>query len=359
MNEIINTKSIGLGIEEVEEDIVLSEEPKSRLVFHVQIHAKGVRGRLIRQRRESSSDIWVPEKAIDIRTLGKNEYINLELNTQSTKRIYETIQKCINILEQKGIQWGNHSYAVVDPNSVIITDENKTAYIKKILTAGYGEDIWNDLNESNPSLVTKLSYSKIIMDRRKVLEEFSANLNIEKLESYWQTFFNNNLWIFGYGLKYQILKEITDQPIYKGADFDASGEQRGDYIMHSSAEKKFTVLVEIKKPQTKLVSEELYRSGTAKLSSELVWATSQIQINCNSWFRNGSQQDHAKDTLEKTNIYTYQPKGILVIGKTSQLNNREKFNTFEAYRNSINNPQIITFDELYERAKYIIETSSL
>lgn len=103
-----------------------------------------------------------------------------------------------------------------------------------------------------------------------------------------------------------------------------------------------------------MLNEE-YRNGAWKLNNELMWAVSQVQINCSSWFRDGSRRDAARDDLEGEDIYTYDPKGILVMGLTRQLDNRKKIQTFEAYRRNLHNPEIITFDELYERAKFIVE----
>jgi len=71
MNDIITTKSIGAGIAEVTEDFILDEKPMSRLVFRAQIHDKGIKGVIIRQRRMSKDDIWVSGETIDIRTLEK------------------------------------------------------------------------------------------------------------------------------------------------------------------------------------------------------------------------------------------------------------------------------------------------
>ena len=34
--------------------------------------------------------------------------------------------------------------------------------------------------------------------------------------------------------------------------------------------------------------------------------------------------------------------------------NKQKYRSFELYRRNIINPEIITFDELYERAKFIV-----
>lgn len=91
-----------------------------------------------------------------------------------------------------------------------------------------------------------MSYAKIISDRKIVLEQFETYLNETRTEQEWQKFFKDNQWIFGYGLNYQFLNLITDQPTYAGADYTGSGEQRGDYLMNTEANNKFTVLVEIK-----------------------------------------------------------------------------------------------------------------
>ncbi|MGB8225699.1 MAG: hypothetical protein WCE45_02350 [Sedimentisphaerales bacterium] len=70
--DIITTKSIGAGIVEVEEDFILAEEPMSRLVFHAQIYQKGIREKIIRRRRASKDDVWIPDEAIDT---GPNSHI--------------------------------------------------------------------------------------------------------------------------------------------------------------------------------------------------------------------------------------------------------------------------------------------
>jgi enolase len=36
--------------------------------------------------------------------------------------------------------------------------------------------------------------------------------------------------------------------------------------------------------------------------------------------------------------------------------NEDKFSSFELFRKQINNTEIITFDELYERAKHIVKS---
>jgi hypothetical protein len=66
----IKTTSLSKGVAKVE-PVVLSEEPMSRLVFDPIIHNQGVKGSIIRQRRESKTDQWVSDKLINIRKLQK------------------------------------------------------------------------------------------------------------------------------------------------------------------------------------------------------------------------------------------------------------------------------------------------
>ena len=140
-SEIITTRSIASNMVDIEEDFILDEKPMARLVFHAQLHSGGIRGRIIRQRRKSKEDEWIPDESIDIRSLGKGESINIELDTNTIRNLYAALIKLAKILKEKGIKYGKKQYAVVNPDNVIITDENKVPYIKKIIAAGYNEDI--------------------------------------------------------------------------------------------------------------------------------------------------------------------------------------------------------------------------
>ena len=80
------------------------------------------------------------------------------------------------------------------------------------------------------------------------------------MEGQWQQFFEANSWIFGYGLSYRFLSTLQTQPNYGGTTVSGSGGQRGDFLLASEAERRFTVLVEIKKPTSTLVGANEYRN---------------------------------------------------------------------------------------------------
>src|SRR5437870_3264956 len=132
------------------------------------------------------------------------------------------------------------------------------------------------------------------------------------------------------------------------------GIQKGDFLERTEAAVKFTVLVEIKRPATQLLGTRSYRNGACELGAELTGGVSQMQANCSKWEKEGSQTEENREALSYRSIFTIQPKGILVIGHTEQLNQISKRNTFELFRRNTVNPEILTFDELYERAKFIV-----
>ncbi len=94
------------------------------------------------------------------------------------------------------------------------------------------------------------------------------------------------------------------------------------------------------------------------LGKDLVGGTSQLQTDCWQWEIQGSRTEENTERIpQKT--HTIQPKGILVIGHLDQLDGLSKRRTFELYRRNTSNPEIITFDELYARANYIVDNGIL
>ncbi|MFZ0276044.1 MAG: Shedu immune nuclease family protein [Candidatus Sulfotelmatobacter sp.] len=194
-----------------------------------------------------------------------------------------------------------------------------------------------------------------LLRRKEKLQEFEAAMDSGDDEGWWQDFFEANKWIFGYGLNYQILQD-QPQPHYGGTRVDGLGGQRGDMLTSTSGDIGFTVLVEIKKPETPLLhgSREI-RKGAWSFSKDLTDAISQIEANIPTWVDSSRQPDNM-DRFEKVGVYTVQPKGIVVIGTLDQVKEpRSKRGTFERFRKSIHGVEILTFDELLHRARFIVD----
>ena len=192
-----------------------------------------------------------------------------------------------------------------------------------------------------------LEYKKEIIKNTQIKDELA-----------WQYFFNENPWIFGYGLDYRFMGILQKEFSASGTEADGSGQVNGDFLI---GDKKFTNFVELKKPDTPLFKNSTTRSGAWKLSTDLMEAKSQIL----------EQKASGQIKLEKETIHdsdgneikqkSYDSKVILILGNWDQIKNdvdlvkQTKIKTFELFRRDSRNVEIITFDELFERAKFIVE----
>lgn len=195
-----------------------------------------------------------------------------------------------------------------------------------------------------------------VLKHKERLSEFNVSIKTHSTdEAWWENFFERNKWIFGYGLNYHILKS---QPNYGGTNFDGKGGQRGDYLTATKGKINFTCLVEIKTPNTPLIrGNTVMRNGAWSLSKELIDAISQINANKAMWERN-SKEDGNRDILENAGFYTVQPRGVIVIGSLEEISEpRSKRETFNRFRETIHGIDILTFDELLNRASFIVEES--
>ncbi|WP_299324060.1 Shedu immune nuclease family protein [Parasphingopyxis sp.] len=213
--------------------------------------------------------------------------------------------------------------------------------------------------------------------RRKQLERFEKLLNdpdyfnaaqatakAKRPEDLWQLFFEANTWIFGYGLSFQFVTELDDaklEQIVRGADVTGPGK-RTDALMKTRARVNSLCFVEIKRHDKGLLGTE-YRSGAWSPSRDLSGGVSQVQATVqDSVERLGRSLRPTRQGGDPTGetLFNINPRAFLVIGNldefmTEQGVNEEKFRSFEMYRRNMRQPEIITFDELLHRARFIVE----
>jgi len=307
--------------------------------------------------RKSPSGGWQNEPSPTLSTLKAGEAKKFILDFDQTDNLVKELANLTAIVEQTRLTPAAAHLVVAPESEVVIADRERAKVIRSILAKGYSDEVWDAMVQTNPDLATKLSYARIHTERAQALREFETNVRLEQAENWWNDFFERNTWIFGYGLNYKFLRTLQAQPHYGGTSLSGKGMQEGDYLQQTEAEIKFTVLVEIKKPTTNLLGTVKYRNGAWALGDELTGGVSQVQANCSKWEKGGSQSEENKEALLKQNVFTVQPKGVLVIGRLSQLDDVSKRTSFELFRRNIVNPEILTFDELLERAAFIVAST--
>ena len=364
------TVSTSLYSARLADPIVIEENSTTRKILFVDLNDKKkdvwetVGITLVHQRKKRNNE-WEDIESVNLNSLKGGEGVKLNLDSKNTRKIFDELTKLYALVDKEGVKYGVREFSIAKADEIIQVPKDRKTFIERLLAENYGEEVWNELISSNPDLATKLSLARIQTDRSVALDTFKANLESNNAdESFWQVFFTTNDWIFGYGLNYQFLHLLEEQPDYGGRTFKGTGSQKGDYLMRTNTDSSFTVLVEIKTPATRLLSYTNrgqvtnLRNDVWLLSSALLGSISQIQVNCRTWSLDSQRSENTR-VLEKQNTFTVEPKGILIIGNTAELiKNESVVSCFESYRRNTKNPEIITFDELYKRAEFIVKNKT-
>ncbi|MBA2058262.1 DUF4263 domain-containing protein [Psychrobacter cryohalolentis] len=237
--------------------------------------------------------------------------------------------------------------------------------------------------QENHELFTEVLRSEVTKEdiisvgfRKKQLEWYEKLLNDSKWfeeikdrkkttnEGLWQYYFEKNPWIFGYGLGYIFIEGLDDkklEQVVQGHNVNSHGK-RVDALMKTKGIISNLCFVEIKTHTTQLLDSKPYRTGCWAPSKELAGAIAQVQGTVASAVDSLTNKVSLNDKLgnpKGEDIYNYQPKAYLVIGNMGEFLtengiNKDKLRSFELFRKNISSPEIITFDELYERARFIV-----
>jgi hypothetical protein len=307
------------------------------------------------QRRGKVDGTW-DETPFLLHKLHAGEAIRLPFDSDETLALYKGLEALYGIGAQ-GVRSGRRSYVMADKSTIVATGGATEAL--KALIQRHGQEAFitavSELDAgSGFELVALLKRDYEL--KAAALKEFEQHL-VEGdpwTENDWQKFFEANDWIFGHGLDYRFLVTEVVQPNVGGTNVTGKGGQKGDFLLGSSGDVRFSVLVEIKTPDTPLLGKTKYRNGAWKIGEELADGASQMQANVEAWTRTATQVEN-EEWSDETGVITVQPKGILVIGHLRQLDRKTKVRTFERFRQNLWNPEIITYDELRDRAKFLVQ----
>ncbi len=211
------------------------------------------------------------------------------------------------------------------------------------------------------------AFERLLTDRDFFDEKRLAH-EAQSDEALWQVFFERNQWVFGYGLSYFFVTGFDNrklEQVVAGHDLVNRGK-RSDGLMKSRGIVNALCFVEIKTHETKLLGSAPYRPGCWAPSRELSGAVAQVQGTVASAMRNLYGLLRPKDyegTPTGEEVFNFRPRSFIVVGSLGQFVsdtgvNEEQLRSFELYRNSIVGVDILTFDELFERTKFIVDAAA-
>jgi hypothetical protein len=312
------------------------------------------------QRRGKADGPWEVDQPFSLASLPAGQEVRIALSSAETLRLYDHLTKLYEI-GKGGFRMGENYVTVFDKDDVAVISGEAKAIVESLIDT-HGQDIFRIIDEIRPDLLTAAALARRYEEWSEALAGFERHVADEDWdEPQWQDFFEANPWVVGHGLDYRFLVTSQAQPSYGGTAVTGRGGEKGDFLMATEGDVRFAVLVEIKRPDTELLAKKQYRNGAWLIGEELAGGTAQLQANCDRWAKEGSLTDANRDWAEDENITTVQPKGILLIGRLAQLEGQTaadgttRRETFERFRRSLWNPEVLTYDELLDRARFLVE----
>lgn len=181
-----------------------------------------------------------------------------------------------------------------------------------------------------------------------MIDKFEIMLQNDLSEPKWQLFFEDNTFV---------LTMLFARPVHllhkqfhaRPSNINGLGDQIGDFLFGETS--RALAIVEIKKPTTELVkSGAPYRNNVYAPHYEISGAITQVLTQKsslqNEWFR------HAHYDKSLSNYSSDVIKCIVLAGKKPA--NEDKLNSFNLFRNSCKDVDIITYDELLEKLKILL-----
>lgn len=325
------------------EDIELSRTSTTRKVLRCEIveNVKAannvVKATIVHQRRSNTIE-WQDIEGVPLSRLRAGESAKMSFSTEETKKLIEHLNNLYQI-GGNGVHRGVQVLTVANEEAVIASNAGKARILRKIAESENLEALEGLEDEYGGNITDVFAVAKLHSTRKRVLEEYERRLNEDHDENDWKRYLKKHNWIFGVS-NIEIIDE-SRLSIHHDTD------------LPFSVEGGFMDIVELKRPD-----EEFWvklRNGTLKLyrnkfpvtSFEIRAAVAQTADYILEAEKNVTDADFIRD---HNGVVPLKPRGLVVGGRSSKWGEIE----WKAYRllnDNLHGIQIITYDQLLERAR--------
>ena len=184
-------------------------------------------------------------------------------------------------------------------------------------------------------------------------------------EAIWHHFFKNNDWIIGLNVDIKFIRDLLSKQRIGSANSKGVGSPEVDLLGISY----FITLIELKTSKTKIFRSEKSsksRANTWDFSNDFIEAYSQTLSQRSEISETKNIEDEDGIIIDTKKHRILDPKAVLIIGNRNEefphIRKTEydvKTDCFERIRRDSRNIEIITFDELFERAFHIVFSEKL
>lgn len=196
----------------------------------------------------------------------------------------------------------------------------------------------------------------------KAFESYRKKHSIKEQgeEAIWHHFLKSNDWIIGLNIDIKFIRDLLSKQKVGYEDSKGVGSPEVDLLGISY----FTTLIELKTSRTKIFKEKKTtksRANTWDFSENFVEAYSQALAQRSEITEFKEIKDDNGNLIDTKKNRILDPKAVLIIGNRNEefphIRNSEfdmKSDCFERMRRDSRNIEIVTYDELFERAFHIV-----
>ena len=326
------------------------------LVDNPHDRSKSVRVKLVYEKRKKGEQY--PTEKVTPRSIKAGEVMEMTLDSTATQALTQSLNSLYEMYAANGIPYGQATYKRVDsvfgnfldiiqndPSAArMIGNKENFALVKELLRLitqaesleSLSDALKNLQNDNIASLSETVSFERL----NRAISLMQANMENSKEEFWQKDVFTEHQWVLSQ--LFSAPCTIFDEKAYVGGK--SIGNKHGNVcdFLYQNKLSGNVVLIEIKTPEAKIIQGK-YRD-TYSFTSELSGAVNQV-IN----YRDSLMKEYNNLRGNTEQAFTaFNPKCVVIVGKLAGMSPNEKA-TFENYRNSLNNIEIITFDEILQR----------
>lgn len=228
-----------------------------------------------------------------------------------------------------------------------ITDKNVVAVLSKLADIKNKKTVLDNLEKLSRNDLENIGNWVNVTKINAIIKIWENNKNNEN-EKFWQKTFRDHTWVLSqiFACPYIMIGEKT---YCGGKEDDNKGSVLGDFQYKNYLTNNIA-LIEIKTPAENILVGKRYRGEEGKeniiysIHEELTGGVNQLLNQKKVYLKTHKETDDK----ELNNI-----KCVLVIGKLPAGKDQKK--SFEYYRNSLKEVEVITYDELFERIDGILK----
>ena len=288
--------------------------------------------------------------------ISKKDFETLRRSINKTTRLGHSAAKSVktatvhNLLAEKigkptvEVKFGRHPHRrliTAEASSEIVLGDKYQDEVLELMTRS-ARILVNDKPQKLANMQSQIEL--VTMD--VLIERFEVMLEKKSNEKIWQKFFNENLFIVNMAFGHPVIL-VNQQASVGGLRVSGEGNKIADFLVKNSLTNN-TAILEIKTPQTKIVSKTPMRSGVYAPSSELSGSINQVLDQKYQFQKNIAQ---LKEGSRIYDIESYAVHSCLIIGLTPDTDDKKK--SFELFRNNSKEVEIFTFDEVLENIKQL------